>query len=497
MDFKKIFRFAFIFLGIISIGIIGKSCSSSKKGASGTTGWEYNDINSTGFTVKKAFESKVPIGMIAIEGGSYTIGEKGEFITAQRDNRPRRITVSSFYMDQYEIRNIDWREYTNWMKVVYGRTAPNLVQKSLPDVLTWREELAYNEPYLQNYFTHPAFDEYPVVGVTWEQAMDYCAWRTDRVNEKALIVAGVIDAPNFKSLESLSYDSVRNNFVFNTQKYLMLESYQPAQGKNAKTSLYGTNRKVDMADGILFSDFRLPTEAEWEFAAYAIKADDQGMVPEGKTYPWSGAQMRDNSKSKKGEMQANFVRGRGDLMGPSGKLNDKATITTAVTAYAPNDFGLYNMAGNVNEWVLGVYKPTSYNDVAEYNSFRGNVYMVPRKTGIDAKGNSIFALDSLGRILNDSILDLRNFKDGDAQSQVNFTLANPDLYKADTLDVTDVLRPLLTSKARVYKGGSWKDRIYWLNPSTRRYLEQNKSANDIGFRCAMSMVGNVELKTKK
>jgi gliding motility-associated lipoprotein GldJ len=335
------------------------------------------------------------------------------------------------------------------------------------------------------------------VGVTWEQAMDYCAWRTDRVNEKALIVAGVIEAPNFKNLENLSYDSVRNNFVFNTQKYLMLESYQPAQGKNTKTSLYGTNRKVDMADGILFSDFRLPTEAEWEFAAYAIKADDDGMVPEGKTYPWSGAQMRDNSKSKKGEMQANFIRGRGDLMGPSGRLNDKATITTAVTSYAPNDFGLYNMAGNVNEWVLDVYKPTSYNDVAEYNSFRGNVYMIPRKTGIDAKGNSIYALDSLGRILNDSILDLRNFKDGDAQSQVNFSLANPDLYKADTLDVTDVLRPLLTSKARVYKGGSWKDRIYWLNPSTRRYLEQNKSANDIGFRCAMSMVGNVELKTKK
>jgi len=87
--------------------------------------------------------------MVAIEGGTYTIGERGEFITAPRDNQKRRITVSSFYMDQYEIRNVDWREYTNWMKQVFGKVAPKLVEKAQPDGKVWREELAYNEPYLE------------------------------------------------------------------------------------------------------------------------------------------------------------------------------------------------------------------------------------------------------------------------------------------------------------------------------------------------------------
>ena len=93
-------------------------------------------------------------------------------------------------MDQYETRNLDWREYTHWLDLVFGETAPALVEKAQPNKETWREELAYNEPYLEFYFTHPAYDQYPVVGITWEQAMDYCSWRTDRVNELALIRSG-------------------------------------------------------------------------------------------------------------------------------------------------------------------------------------------------------------------------------------------------------------------------------------------------------------------
>ena len=81
-------------------------------------------------------------------------------------------------------------------------------------------------------------------------------------------------------------------------------------------------------------------------------------------------------------------------------LNDDATITAPVDAYFPNDFGLYNMAGNVNEWVLDVYRQTSFDDVAEYNSFRGNVYLSPKPTGKDGFGRNIYAIDPLGRILN-------------------------------------------------------------------------------------------------
>ncbi|MBN2765933.1 MAG: SUMF1/EgtB/PvdO family nonheme iron enzyme [Paludibacteraceae bacterium] len=492
MKIKTITKAGLFLLGITMIVAFVQKPNQS---TSGVTGWKYNDKNSTGFTVKPGYKLQTPIGMVAIEGGSFTIGEKGEFVTAPRDNKRRRITVSSFYMDQYEIRNVDWREYTNWMEVVFARTAPLLVEKTQPNKQIWREELAYNEPYLQNYFTHPAFDQYPVVGVTWEQAMDYCAWRTDRVNELALIRAGIIAPPDFSKLENMPYDSIRDNFVFNTQKYLLQSSYQPQAGKRPKTNLGGQVRKVDMSDGILFSDFRLPTEAEWEFAAYAIQAGADGMVPEGKIYPWSGAQMRNPTKKQLGQMQANFVRGRGDMMGTSGSLNDRATITAPVNAYYPNDFGLYNMAGNVNEWVLDVYRPTSFEVVAEYNSFRGNVYLTPRATGRDQLGRNIYQIDSLGRIANDSI-DFRDFKDGDPQSQINFSLANSALLQRDTMDITDILRPVISKDTRIYKGGSWKDRVYWLNPSTRRYLDQGKAANDIGFRCAMSMIGNIEQKKR-
>ena len=490
MKIKSITKASLFLLGITMIVAFVQKPNQS---TSGVTGWKYNDKNSTGFTVKPGYKLQTPIGMVAIEGGSFTIGEKGEFVTAPRDNKRRRITVSSFFMDQYEIRNVDWREYTNWMEVVFSRTQPVLVERAEPNKQIWREELAYNEPYLQNYFPHPAFDQYPIVGVTWEQAMDYCAWRTDRVNELALIRAGIITPPDFSKLENMPYDSIRDNFVFNTQKYLLQSTYQPLAGKKPKTNLSGQVRKVDMSDGILFSDFRLPTEAEWEFAAYSIQAGSDGMVPEGKIYPWSGAQMRNPTKKQLGQMQANFVRGRGDMMGTSGSLNDRATITAPVNSYYPNDFGLYNMAGNVNEWVLDVYRPTSYEVVAEYNSFRGNVYLSPRAKGKDQFGRNIYEIDSLGRIANDSI-DFRDFKDGDPQSQISFNLANTNLMTSDTLDITDILRPVISKNTRIYKGGSWKDRVYWLNPSTRRYLDQDRAANDIGFRCAMSMIGNIEQK---
>ena len=488
MKIKIISKIALFLIGISLIVAFGKKPNSN---TSSVTGWKYNDKNGTGFTVKPGYRTQIPIGMVAIEGGSYTIGAKSEFVTAPRDNKRRRITVSSFFMDQYEVRNVDWREYSNWMSVVFAKTAPNLVSDAQPNAEIWREELAYNEPYLQNYFTHPAYDQYPVVGVTWEQAVDYCSWRTDRVNELALVNAGIIATPDFTKIENLPYDSIKNNFVFNTQKYLLQSTYQPTAGKKSKKNLNGQIRKVDMSDGILFSDFRLPTEAEWEFAAYAIQAGPNGMVPEGKTYPWSGSQMRNPNKEQLGQMQANFVRGRGDMMGTSGGLNDDATITAQVYRYFPNDFGLYNMAGNVNEWVLDVYRATSFDDVAEYNSFRGNVYLTPRASGKDQFGRNVYSIDSLGRIANDSI-DFRDFKDGDPESKIGFSLSGPGTFQNDTIDITDILRPVISKETRIYKGGSWKDRVYWLNPSTRRYLNQDKAANDIGFRCAMSMIGDLE-----
>ncbi len=503
MKFKAILKFLMI-VGLIT-SIVSCSGSSSKTHSS-VTGWKYNDKNGTGFTVSEGVKTKVPPGMVAIEGGSYTIGERNEYVTTPRNNPKRRITVRSFYMDQYEIRTVDWREYTTWMEVVFKNVAPELVNKVRPDDTVWRDELAYNDPYIAYYFSHPSFNEYPVVGVTWEQAVDFCTWRTDRVNELALVNAGVIDRTDFASLGDQSdYDEITQNFIFNTQKYLYQDSYLPTEGKKTKQTIFGEPRKVNMSDGILFPDFRLPTEAEWEFAAYAVKAteEDRGLVIENQVFPWEGTQMRNKDKKHRGMMMANFVRGRGDMMGTSGALNDKATMTAPVNWYYPNNFGLYNMAGNVNEWVLDVYRPTTFDEATEYNSFRGNVYTTYIADGTDENGQTLFRVDSLGRLEKAPITDgdKRNFKDGDPMSQLftdfplltDTTNVSTILSKNVSIDPTDVLAPKVGDKTRVYKGGSWKDRIYWLNPSSRRYLEQDQATNDIGFRCAMSMIGEADI----
>ena len=519
MKLKTIVKFVSII--IFTTSIVSCSSSSSKTGSnsqsfstkvSPVTGWKYNDKKGTGMAVTSSIKGSVPPGMIAIEGGSYTIGERSESVTTPRDNQRRRITVRSFYMDQYEVRNVDWREYTAWMDVVFGKVAPELVKRAQADGTVWREELAYNEPYIEHYFSHPSFDNYPIVGVTWEQAMDYCAWRTDRVNESALMQKGFIKAPDFASLkDNTDFDDIVNNFVFDTQKYLISNSYQPDAGKKKpKQTVFGEPRKVNMSDGILFPDFRLPTEAEWEFAAYGTKAskkDKSGFIEENQTYPWKGTQVRQSPKSKnkkdRGAFMANFVRGRGDMMGTAGALNDGASMPAPVNWYYPNNFGLYNMAGNVNEWVLDVYRATSFDDVAEYNSFRGNIYTSSLVESVDENGYNVYKVDSLGRIQRVTIEngDKRSYKDGDPVSSIitDFPLLTDTTYVSHIqnmgvqIDPTDVLAPKISDNTRVYKGGSWKDRVHWLNPSSRRYLEQDQATNDIGFRCAMSMIGDMDI----
>ena len=561
---------------------------------SNTTGWNYYEKKTTNFEAKEGVGNVDPIGMVAIQGGTFAIGQTDEFVTAPRDNARRSITVSSFYMDKYEISNLNWREYMHWMEMVFGYANPPLVRSTLPDTLVWRDELAYNEPYVENYLRHPAFSFYPVVGVSWTQAMDYCQWRTDRVNELALVNAGAIEFPDFDKLRALpeteleewrnenpgyeplevevvvghGEDTIKtieyhvpNNwicdkFVFNTEKYLVLKDYNPVNPDPNRRSkkfhdAWGNPRKVDRTDGILVTGYRLPTEAEWEFAAFAPIAGTDGLTIEGKVYPWSGYHPRDLSKNNMGMMQANFIRGKGDMMGVSGMLNDGYVITNPVDAFAPNDFGLYNMAGNVNEWVMDVYRETTYQDVTEYNSFRGNIYTRALKNDkgeyeVNSRGciavtwdsdeddkrsyldgdfasmiQTDYPLDTLGALFLKNFAategnnaggggeeeeeeeeeDDENKSDDDANGDDNTNADNADEEEEEggddrgssvkkIFDATDIYAPKITVNTRVYKGGSWNDRVYWLHPSSRRYLDANKSKSTIGFRCAMSTLGD-------
>jgi len=472
---------------IVSLAVIVSDCATStgktgkgkNRAFSRTTGWQYNSAETGNFPYVPEYDQEFGPGLSFIQGGTFTMGRVEQDVMTNWDNPPRRVTVASFYMDETEVSNLDYREYLSWLKRVYPGDKSK-IQIETPDTTVWRSELAYNEPYVQNYFRHPAYSNYPVVGVSWNQAVSYCEWRTDRVNEKILIDKGIITGKETQSGQN----------IFNTDTY-SVGLYHATNGKKPMTNPDGSARNVILEDGILLPKYRLPTEAEWEYAALGLIGNTSGeLLSDRKMYPWNGAYLREHSKKGKGRLNANFVRGRGDMMGVAGALNDNADICAPVSSYEPNDYGLYCMSGNVNEWVADVYRPLSFNDVNEFNPYRGNVITESRK---DKNGK--FVIDNYGLIIKDTIADYRNFLDGNSNSQIidgeNWidvkNKKTNDMYIQD--DHAGAFSSLISDESRVYKGGSWKDHPYWLVPGTRRYLNQTKAKDDIGFRCAMIKVG--------
>ena len=144
------------------------SCQKIKglfgKKKSATTGWAYNDSKNGGLEYNKVKNQKAGPGLIFIPGGTFVMGRTQEDVMGDWNNIPKRVSIASFYMDETEVRNVDWLEYLNWLNRVFV-SYPEVYKKALPDTLVWRDQLGYNEPMVKNYLRFPAYAEYPVVAL--------------------------------------------------------------------------------------------------------------------------------------------------------------------------------------------------------------------------------------------------------------------------------------------------------------------------------------------
>jgi len=552
MKIKKIMVLKLLVVLALTISFASCSKKNSTKGGSTATGWKINDKKG-GFQFNDKFKKQeTPPGMIPVEGGTFTMGKVQDDVMHDWTNTPNQQHVQSFYMDETEVTNKMYSEYLYWVKTVFPPTEENyknIYYGAVPDTLVWRNRLGYNETMTNNYLRHPAYADYPVVGVNWIQATEFSKWRTDRVNENILEREGFL-----KKDAKINDVSAESNF--STETYLNAPSQ--TMGGNEEIVLKGgrNNKRVtdssknvyaQRSSGLILPEYRLPTEAEWEYAAIALVGNREYNLYKGqKKYPWSGQYTRSGKRQNRGDQLANFKQGKGDYGGIAGWSDDGADITSKVKSYNPNDFGLYDMAGNVAEWVQDVYRPIVDDEANDFNYFRGNVY-TKNKIGEDGtvelvtadnvtydtlSNGKIMARNFPGQIAqvpvdeNETYLrtqfstsDNRNYRDGDRQSTRFFKFGNSDeevgngeekfrMYESPkhkistTLDSTgtekklvkqydksDKRTSLIDDNVRVYKGGSWRDRAYWLDPASRRFFPQDMATDYIGFRCAMSKVG--------
>ena len=541
------------------------SCSRNGKdykNSSRATGWSINDKDG-GFQANTDYEEQEAApGLIFIEGGTFTMGRVQDDVMHDWNNTPTQQHVQSFYMDETEVTNLMYLEYLDYLKKVFPPEEANyrnIYYGALPDTLVWRNRLGFNETMTENYLRHPAYARYPVVGVSWIQAVEFSTWRTNRYNEYVLEEEGytqkdakynvdaqsTFDTDTYLQAPSLTYGG-QDDVIRGGRSSVQREKNNTprANPNNPGGNPEAKDIYVQMKDGIISTTkYRLPTEAEWEYAALGLVGLREYNVYRGrKKYPWDGAYTRSGNRKTRGDQLANFKQGDGDYGGIAGWSDDNADITAEIKSYAPNDHGLYDMAGNVSEWVADVYRPIVDDEFNDFNYYRGNVYT---KNAINEDGTvkvlttediiydtlqngKIVARNLPGEILQVPVddeetylrtqfsdSDNRNFRDGDKQSSRYYQSFSDTDSESDRMYDSPINRisagedglnkeydkandrtTLIDDEVRVYKGGSWRDREYWLDPAQRRYLPQTMATDDIGFRNAMSRVGSKSTKNK-
>lgn len=471
---------------IISCMIWVSACNTNK---SGMTVKELNRIyKKTCIVTEDPWDD-----YILVEGGTFTMGLSSNFTMGydsdiKKDDffntlGVRRVTVSSFYLQKYEVTNYEYRKFVHWVRdsiahtllehfqgstneqridwnkpidwederlkslfhlgedrFARGRTfiaasltysyptygGDTITLQVYPDTSSWTRDFpySYNEPMVRNYFWHPAFDYYPVVGVSFHQAQAYCHWKTKEV---------------FKN----TYASVR-----------------------------------------------LPTEAEWEYAAVTNRGQEDEFIHDRKIYPWGGSFFIPPNRKTGGPFLFTYNCNAGSVWEGGGLTfaADNHLYTAPVQNYLPNDYGFYQMAGNVAEWIADEFDNSGF--VEEKINWQTQIvremdYKEVAEQGFWNLAHNTQYKEKLNDAANRSFGDLFDYNGIEEYEALNESLP---AYFFDELDTY-----------RLTKGGSWADSQFYLQVGIRNIANGTLGHSTVGFRTAMISVSvpGLEIETPK